>query len=153
MGKRAATSCGQSNTSTGPEALYMHLLEQIWLIVGLQYTSKETDRATRWRQEAEGRGASRAAVSTIREVGINAYMNSLKTIDLALDPFEVSGATTSLDLMWAGTPTMGHRGSSNPSLFLESVLHSMGMSVHHQRMLMQTTTKEYEDACLQLINA
>ena len=55
------------------------------------------------------------------------HLEQYNSIDVALDPFPFTGATTTIDTMWMGVPTVTLAGDSMASRYSASFLHTVGL--------------------------
>jgi len=86
--------------------------------------SAESERRVRAVFERAGIAGDRLIVH--RRLAENRYWRSFQQVDIALDPFPCTGATTTLDTLWMGVPVVSLAGDSCPSRAGVSILNTAG---------------------------
>lgn len=75
------------------------------------------------------------------------YWNCISSIDLALDTFPYTGATTTLDCLWMGVPVLTMRGECGAERSATSILRTLGMDE-----LTVSSADEYVDRLVRIAN-
>jgi protein O-GlcNAc transferase len=78
------------------------------------------------RFEAHGIGADRLLMEG--DSARNEYLAAYNRVDIALDPFPFTGATTSIEGLWMGVPLITRRGDRLVAHQGESILHNLRMA-------------------------
>ena len=73
-------------------------------------------------------GVEIARVGIRPRISINEYFSFLSTIDIALDPFPYTGATTTIETILAGVPVLGKYGTRASSRCSLIVLENIGLT-------------------------
>ena len=73
-------------------------------------------------------GCEPARVDFVPRVGLDEYRRSFGEVDIALDPFPFSGATTTLDALWQGVPVLTLPGPTSCSRSTASMLTELGLT-------------------------
>ena len=73
-------------------------------------------------------GCEPARVDFLPRVGLDEYRRSFGEVDIALDPFPFSGATTTLDALWQGVPVLTLPGPTSCSRSTASMLTELGLT-------------------------
>ena len=73
-------------------------------------------------------GCEPARVDFLPRVGLDEYRRSFGEVDIALDPFPFSGATTTLDALWQGVPVLTLPGPRSCSRSTASILTELGLT-------------------------
>lgn len=73
-------------------------------------------------------GVEIARIGIRPRLSINEYFSFLSTIDIALDPFPYTGATTTIETILAGVPVLGKYGTRASSRCSLIVLESIGLT-------------------------
>lgn len=81
--------------------------------------------ATRYRQRCERLGIDTSRLELVPLDGVNQYL-TYHRIDIALDPFPLTGGTTTFDLLWMGVPLVSMVGNSFKSRLSTGILSYLG---------------------------
>lgn len=110
------------------------------LIEGRNFEKPEFEQAYRDRCAALGIDNERLELVPLKPA--NQYL-TYHHIDIALDPFPLTGGTTSFDLLWMGVPMVSMEGSSFKSRLSTGILTKLGRS----EWLAQTKEQYLAIAC------
>lgn len=72
-------------------------------------------------------GCDAARLDFLPRVSVSEYRQSFADVDIALDTFPFSGATTTLDAMWQGVPVLTRMGERSCSRSSASILTTLGL--------------------------
>ena len=75
------------------------------------------------------------------------YWDCISSIDLALDTFPYTGATTTLDCLWMEVPVLTMRGECGAERSATSILHTIGLDE-----LIVSSSYEYVDRLVRIVN-
>ncbi len=73
-------------------------------------------------------GVDSTRVGMRPRISINEYFSFFSTIDIALDPFPYTGATTTIETVLAGVPVLGKYGTRSSSRLSLVVLENIGLA-------------------------
>ena len=82
----------------------------------------------RLRAFFEGRGVSAGRLELVGRVPLEEFRALHRTVDIALDTYPYSGATTTCDSLWMGVPTLTRAGETSVSRSSASLLATLGMA-------------------------
>jgi predicted O-linked N-acetylglucosamine transferase (SPINDLY family) len=78
-------------------------------------------------REFEADGAAPERITVDARLSLDDYFLRMRDVDIALDSMPYSGGTTTLDLLWMGTPVLTLPGSRSVSRSATSVLTTLGL--------------------------
>lgn len=102
----------------------------------------DAETASRYRQRCAALGLNPEQLDLVGLSTDNQYL-TYHDIDIALDPFPLTGGTTSFDALWMGVPLVSMKGDSFKSRMGTSVLTYLGRTA----WLAQTPQQYVEIAC------
>jgi protein O-GlcNAc transferase len=91
-------------------ALWAQLLQRIPDSQLLMVTVPEGEPRQQLLQQFEAQGISRQRLQIHGKLANDAFVGLLNQIDIALDPLNVNGATTTCEALWMGVPTLSCYG-------------------------------------------
>ncbi len=93
-------------------------------LVGVPAGRTSTDLLAHFERE----GVAPARLVLLPRLDVRRYFATLADTDVALDTWPYSGATTTLDALWAGTPVVTVHGDRSQARSSESILRAAGLA-------------------------